>query len=127
MSKNTAKWSKYTFLPEDVYEAEIAELKIVENPFEEGETQFQFKFKLSAENDEEVYVMKNMSQKLNEKSNFYGLYSAAMKEQPNKAKYPDGIAGEDLVGKKVRVSIKHQQGRDGKTYMKIDSFLSSKV
>lgn len=124
---NKAKWTEYRIIPEDVYESTIDDLKIVANPFKDGETQFQFHFKVSDGEGGDVVIVKSMSQKLNEKSSFYGLCSAVMGKRPNKEECPEGIDGEELIGKKVRVSIRHKAGGDGRTYMNIDSFLPSKA
>jgi len=127
INNNTiAKWTQYIVVPEDVYEAVIVDFKVVDNPFKEGENQFKFTFKLETEGNEEVSVLKSMSPKLNEKSTFYALCSAVMNERPTKTKYPDGILGTELIGKKVRVSIKHKTGDNGNTYMRAESFLPSK-
>ena|SRR3990167_2710017 len=129
---------EYTILPEDTYEVVIHDIEdkeraVYQKP-EETEQVMQFVFRVveGEYKDEAVYL--NVKPKLFQgnqglsPSNLYQIFSAVNKKKLDEEDL-EGINTEsvnDLIGKNLRIVIKHSQTKDGQARHKIDGFLPTK-
>lgn len=116
----------YEFEP-DVYDAIVADIEEVDNPFEDDKTQLQFTFEIVGYKNEDGTVATKRSWAnpvWNPKSKLWGWAQAILGTTPG--------AGEPfrtslLIGKPCRVTMNRGQNQKGDTIVKITDVLGPKV
>ena len=107
---------------EGIFTAELVEYLEVSSLFSD-EPEWRFNFKTDSNGGGHVLHYTDRVLKREKK---LGLMAVALLEKSyDDIKSSGGFDMDDLVGKKCKVNIKHQVSQKGRTYAKIESFITS--
>jgi hypothetical protein len=116
----------YEFEP-DVYEALVANIEEVDNPFEEDKTQLEFTFEIPGyENEDGTVASKRAwaNPVWNSKSKLWGWASAILGVEPAKG---EAFRTSALIGKPCRVTMNAGTNQKGERIVKVTDVLGPKV
>jgi|TARA_Y100000310_G_scaffold324092_1_gene385526 hypothetical protein len=122
--QDTGEFSIDDLHPEGFFTAELIEYVEAPSIFSD-DPEWRFNFKTDAESN--PYVT-HYTDKVLKQEKKLGVMAVALSGKEYKdIKSEGGLDLDELLGKKCRVIIKHQVSQKGRTYAKIDGFISDQV